>query len=69
MGQDMLKVFSHCPMWKMWKFSITTGQTNSTHSCLDYAVRDSCTLRYLISIRVWGIASFTVVKVLPQPST
>ena len=34
------------------------GTTNSTHSCLDYAVRDFHTLRYLISTRVWGIASF-----------
>ena len=47
--------------------SITTGQTNSTHSCLDYAVRGFCTLRYLISIRVWGIASFIVVRVLSEP--
>ena len=35
-----------------------TRTTNSTHSCLDYAVRVSCTQQYLISIRVWGIASF-----------
>ena len=28
------------------------------HSCLDYAVRGFCTQQYLISIRVWGIASF-----------
>ena len=55
---DILKVFSHCPNLKMWQFSKESRTTNSTHSCLDYAVRVSCTLRYLISIRVWGIASF-----------
>ena len=53
----MLKVFSHCPMWKMWQFS-KTRTTNGTHSCIDYAARDFYTLRYPISIRVWGIASF-----------
>ena len=67
MGQDMLKVFSHCPNLKMWKFSITTGQTNSTHSCLYNGM--GFLYPYPISIRVWGIASFTVVKVFPQPST
>ena len=51
----LMKVFSHCPNLKMWQFSNESRTTNSTHSCLDYAVRVSCTLRYLISIRVWGI--------------
>ena len=28
---DILKVFSHCPYMKMWKFSKEKGWTNSTH--------------------------------------
>ena len=28
---DILKVFSHCPEWKMWKFFNNNGTTNSTH--------------------------------------
>ena len=42
------------------------GTTNSTHSCLDNGM--GFLYPYPISIRVWGIASFIVVKVLPQPS-
>ena len=56
----MMKVFSHCPNLKMWQFSNESRTTNSTHSCLDYVVRVYYTLQYLISIRVWGIASSSV---------
>ena len=60
--------------WKCFRVLIrnvavskSQGQTNSTHSCLDYAVRGFYALRYLISIRVWGIASFYLTWVLLQP--
>ena len=56
MGQDMLKVFSHCPNLKMWQFSNESRTTNSTHSCLDNGMGFLCP--YPISTRVWGIASF-----------
>lgn len=31
---DILKVFSHCPYMKMWKFSKEKGWTNGTHFLL-----------------------------------
>ena len=33
---DILKVFSHCPEWKMWKFFNNNGTTNSTHFLFRY---------------------------------
>ena len=54
---DILKVFSHCPYMKMWKFSKEKGWTNGTHFLFRYW--QGCVLRpYIpISIQVWGIAS------------
>ena len=52
-----MKVFSHCPLLKMWKFSITMGRYGR-HSFLFrlwLGVQNSSVCRYPISIRVWGL--------------
>ena len=55
---DILKVFSHCPYMKMWKFSKEKGWTNSTHLLFRIWQRTRSVSLYSISIQVWGIASF-----------
>ena len=65
---DILKVFSHCPYMKMWKFSKEKGWTNSTHFLFRLWHRARSVFLYSISIQVWGIASFIFSQVIPQPS-
>ena len=60
----ILKVYSHYPTMKMWKFSKENGWTNGTLACM-------CVWHVLcsyIALRVWGIVSFIFSWVFPQPS-
>ena len=57
-----MKVFSHCPLLKMWKFSITMGRYEQ-HSFLFrlwQGILYPLVCFYPISIRVWGIASLSL---------
>ena len=57
----IVKVFSHCPYKKMWKFSEQKGYDNTR--CLFRFMWKAQFLRLcLISIQVWGIASFIFVR-------
>ena len=66
---NILKVFSHCPYMKMWKFSKEKGWTNSTHFLL--RLRQGRVLRiytpYLFKCGV--LRRLLLLSVFPQPST
>ena len=61
----ILKVFSHCPYVKMWKFSEVKDGRTALIPCI-YAIGVPTPI--YCYIQVWGIASFIVVKVLSEPS-
>lgn len=63
----ILEVFSLSLCMKMWKFSIARGQRIALIPCIRIGVvTRSVSLPY--AIRVWGIASFILAQVFPQPS-
>ena len=66
---DILKVFSHCPEWKMWKFFNNNGTTNSTHFL--FRLWQGRVLRiytpYLFKRGV--LRRLLLLSVFPQPST
>ena len=65
----ILKVFSHCPEWKMWKFFNNNGTTNSTHFL--FRLWQGRVLRiytpYLFKCGV--LRRLLLLSVFPQPST
>lgn len=61
------KVFSQSLLENVEVFS-TRGQTNDTHFlCSRVAMHVSC-VHIPHTIQVWGVASFILVRVFPQPS-
>ena len=66
---DIMKVFSHCPFKKMWKFSMGKG-CNGQHSFLFRLCGHGCLsaydTSYLFKCGVLNNVCFP--KVLPQPS-
>ena len=67
-GLYILKVFS-LSYKKMWKFSRTRDERMTLITCMLMAEN---TLFINVShphiIQVWGLASFIIVRVIPQPS-
>ena len=67
-GHYILKVFS-LSYKKMWKFSRTRDERMTLITCMLMAEN---TLFINVShphiIQVWGLASFIIVRVIPQPS-
>lgn len=54
-----MKVFSHCPLLKMWKFSLTMGRYEE-HSFLSRLWRCIFIMQVPHIWRVWGIASLSL---------
>ena len=66
----IVKVFFASPMLKMWKFSKLKDDSEQHSLSYRYLWTGTfCVPRYPISIRVWGIVSFILAWVFPQPST
>lgn len=52
---DIMKVFSHCPFKKMWKFSMPEGQRTALIHSFRLCFRGILCPSLRISIRVWSI--------------
>ena len=67
-GHYILKVFS-LSFKKMWKFSRTKDERMTLITCMLMAENTLfINVSYPHNIQVWGLASFILVRVIPQPS-